>query len=222
MPERRQEPMLHVHLSEAQRRELEAVSRQATGRVALRAHMVLLSDRGYSVPEIAAIHACGVDVVRTWLHRYARHGVAGLQDHPRSGRPPQDRLAGPIVDAQASQSPRCSGPVPACWSVALLRAFLEQLAAAYPAGRLYLALDGAPAHTAKVVERWLAAHPRVIFLRLPTYAAHQENPVERIWGLMKDAVAADRLEGSITVLVVAARQVLTELAPYPVKLPLVA
>ncbi len=60
--------MLHVHLSEAQRRELEAVSRQATGRVALRAHMVLLSDRGYSVPEIAAIHACGVDVVRTWLH----------------------------------------------------------------------------------------------------------------------------------------------------------
>ena len=263
--------MLHVHLSEAQRRELEAVSRQATGRVALRAHMVLLSDRGYSVPEIAAIHACGVDVVRTWLHRYARHGVAGLQDHPRSGRPPQDRLAGPIVDAQASQSPRCSGPVPACWSVALLRAFLARrfrlvltrssvrrylhrmgwrwarprwaparkpdpeatakAAALAQAARaatqglahlLYLALDGAPAHTAKVVERWLAAHPRLIVLRLPPYAAHQEHPVERIWGLMQDAVAADRLEGSITVLVVAARQFFTELAPHPVKLPLVA
>ena len=339
--------MLHVHLSEAQRRELEAVSRQATGRVALRAHMVLLSDRGYSVPEIATIYACGVDVVRTWLHRYTRHGVAGLQDHPRSGRPPQDRLAGLIIDAQASQSPRCSGHVQACWSVALLRAFLarschlvlsrasvrralhrmgwrwarprlaptrklapeatakaaalaqaaraaaqglahllyldeserhllplvramwmkgqrvrvptpgtnarhaffgaleavsgrwvcadhdrklaihfvaflEQLAATYPTGRLYLALDGAPAHTAKVVERWLAAHPRLIVLRLPTYAAHQENPVERIWGLMKDAVAADRLEGSITVLVATARQFFTELAPYPVKLPLVA
>jgi transposase len=339
--------MLHVHVSDAQRRELEAVSRQATGRVALRAHMVLLADRGYSVPQIAMIHACGRDVVRTWLHRYERHGVAGLLDHPRSGRPPQDRLAGPIVDAQASQSPRCSGHVPACWSVALLRAFLarrfrlvlarssvrrylhrmgwrwarprlaparkpdpaaegkaaalaqatgaaaqgmahllyldeselhllplvramwmkgrrvriptpgtnarhaffgaldavsgrwvcadhdrklaihfvsflEQLAAAYPAGRLYLALDGASAHTAKVVERWLAAHPRVILLRLPTYAAHQENPVERIWGLMKDAVAADRLEGSIAVLVMAARQFFTELAPHPVKLPLVA
>src|SRR5258706_2511078 len=118
--------MLHVHLSEAQRRELEAVSRQATGRVALRAHMVLLSDRGYSVPEIATIYACGVDVVRTWLHRYTPHGVAGLQDHPRSGRPPQDRLAGLIIDAQASQSPRCSGHVQACWSVALLRAFLAR------------------------------------------------------------------------------------------------
>src|SRR5260370_8812680 len=99
---------------------------------------------------------------------------------------------------------------------------LEQLAAAYPAGRLYLALDGASAHTAKVVERWLAAHPRVILLRLPTYAAHQENPVERIWGLMKDAVAAARLEGSLAGLVMAARPCFTEIAPHPVKLPLVA
>jgi transposase len=115
-----------LHLSEAQRRELEAVSRQATGRVAWRAHLVLLSDRGYSVPEIATISACGVDVVRTWLHRYTRHGVAGWQEHPRSGRPPQDRLAGLIVAAQASPSPRCSGQVPAGWSVALLRALLAR------------------------------------------------------------------------------------------------
>ncbi len=85
-----------------------------------------------------------------------------------------------------------------------------------------MALDGAPAHTATVVERWLAAPPRLSVLRLPTYAAHQEHPVERIWGLMKDAVAADRLEGSITVLVATARQCFTELAPHPVKLPLVA
>ena len=118
--------MLHVHVSDAQRRELEAVSRQATGRVALRAHMVLLADRGYSVPQIAMIHACGRDVVRTWLHRYERHGVAGLLDHPRSGRPPQDRLAGPVVDAQASQSPRCSGHVQSSWSAARLAAFLAR------------------------------------------------------------------------------------------------
>ena len=339
--------MIRVHVSEAQRQELEAVSRQAIGRVALRAHMVLLSDRGYAVPQIATIHACGRDVVRTWLHRYAQHGVAGLQDQPRRGRPPKDQLAGPIVDVQASQSPRCSGHVQACWSVALLTAFLarrfrlplsrcsvrrylhhmgwrwarprlaparqrdpetvakgaalaaaaraaaqgvahllyldeselhllplvramwmkgrrvriptpgtnarhaffgaldaisgrwlwtdhdrklashfvafrEHLVTAYPTGVLYLAFDGAPAHTATVVERWLAAHPRVIALRLPTYAAHRDNPAERIWGLMKDAVAADRLEGSITELVLAARRFFTELAPHPVKLPLAA
>src|SRR4051794_35515124 len=100
--------MLYLHLTDAQRAELEAVSRQAVGRVALRAQMVLLSDRGHSVPQIAAIHRCGCDVVRTWLHRYQAAGTAGLADLPRSGRPPGDRLARPIVDAQASQSPRCA------------------------------------------------------------------------------------------------------------------
>src|SRR5262249_2150911 len=82
--------------------------------------------RGFTVPQIAAIHDCGEDVVRLWLHRYEQQGVVGLEDEPRSGRPPKDRLAGPIVDAQASQSPRCSGHVQACWSVALLAAFLAR------------------------------------------------------------------------------------------------
>ena len=48
------------------------------------------------------------------------------------------------------------------------------------------------------------AHPRVTLLRLPTYAAHDENPVERIWGLLKDAVPANRLAGSLDELVDAA------------------
>ena len=336
--------MVYLHLTEGQRDELNAVSRQAIGRVALRAHMVLLSDRGFTVPQIAAIHACGQDVVLTWLHRYERKGVSGLEDEPRSGRPPKDPLPGPIVDAQASQSPPCSGHVQCCWSVALLTAFLAQrfrlvlacasirrylhqmgwrwarprlaparkpdpeaetkrtaldqateqarqgvaylrsldesdlhllplirsmwmkgprrriptpgtnrrraffgaldaisghwffadqerklavhfvaflqrLAEAYPTGRVYLALDNAPTHTAKVVQRWLAAHPRVQALWLPRYAAHEVNPVERIWGLMKSAVAADRLAGSIEELTAAARRFFADLAPHPVKLP---
>jgi transposase len=70
--------MIYVSLTQAQREELTSLSRQAIGRVALRAHMVLLSDRGYSVPQIAAIHACGYDVVRTWLHRYQQEGAFGL------------------------------------------------------------------------------------------------------------------------------------------------
>jgi len=323
---------------------LQVVSRQAIGRVALRAHMVLLSDRGFTVPQIAAIHDCGEDVVRIWLHRYEREGVTGLEDEPRSGRPPRDPLAGSIVDAQASQSPPCSGHVQACWSVALLTAFLAQrfhlllscasvrralhqmgwrwarprlaparkpdqdaalktaalheapalarhglahllyldesdlhllpliramwmkgprrriptpgtnrrraffgaldaingqwffvdherklavhfvaflqrLVEAYPTGQVYLALDNAPTHTAKVVQRWLAAHPHVQALWLPRYAAHEVNPVERIWGLMKGAVAADRLAGSLEELAAAARRFFAEMAPHPVKLP---
>jgi hypothetical protein len=97
-------------------------------------------------------------------------------------------------------------------------AFLQRLLTRYPEGPLLLVLDQAPAHTAKVVQTWLKAHPRVTLLWLPKYAAHETNPAERIWGLMKSAVAADRLAGSIEALVVAARCFFAELAPHPVKL----
>ena len=335
--------MVHLELTNEQCRELHVLSRQAVGRVALRAQMVLLSGRGCPVPQIALIHDCGEDVVRIWLHRYQRLGVAGLYDLPKSGRPPKDRLAGPIVDAQASQSPRCSGHPHACWSVGRLACFLswrfhlrlsgasvrrylhrlgwrwarprlaparqrdpaavgklaaiqaaqeavargvghllyldetdrhllpvvramwmkgprvrvptpgqharhaffgaleatsgqwhwadhstkravhfvtflDQLTAAYPTEPLYVVLDNAPIHTAKVVHAWLDAHPRVQALWLPTYAAHQANPTERIWGMLKTAVAANRLAGNMDELVLAARQFFTELAPHPVQL----
>lgn len=339
--------MIHLHLTDDQRHELQQASRQAVGRVALRAQMVLLADRGYSVPQIATIHACGQDVVRTWLHRYTKEGVAGLEDEPRSGRPPKDPLAKEIVDTQASQSPVCSGHVQTCWTVATLTAFLatrfrlvlaratvrrhlkakgwrwarprlaparkqdpqaaekqaaldaalrrvaqgvghllyldecdlhllpvlramwmkgprvrvptpgtnakraffgaldavsghfhtadharklavnfvaflQQLAAAYPTGPLYLVMDNVQMHDAKVVRKWLAAHPRVQVLWLPKYAAHEANPAERIWGLMKDDVAANRLASSIDDLVEAARRFFRAMAPHPVALPSVA
>jgi transposase len=337
--------MLYIHLTDEQRAELEQVSRQAVGRVALRAQMVLLSDRGHPVPQIAAIQGCGQDVVRGWLHRYRDHGVAGLHDLPRSGRPPKDRLAGQIVDAQASQSPRCAGLVQSCWTVALLTAFLaarfglllstttvrrhlrgagwrwrrprlapasalphkrdpdaaakeaaiatalaearrgrgrllfldecdlhllpvlracwqkgprlrvptpgtnakraffgaldaasgachtadydrklavhfvaflQRLADTYPAERLVLVMDNVRMHDAKVVRQWLAAHPRVTVLWLPKYAAHDANPVERLWGLMKDDVAANRLAGTLAELTLAARRFCATLPPHPV------
>ena len=98
-------------------------------------------------------------------------------------------------------------------------AFLQRLTAAYPTGPLYLALENAPTHTAKIVGKWLAAHPRVQVIWLPKYAAHEVNPVECIWGLMKSAVAADRLAGSSEEVAAAARRFLADLAPHPVKLP---
>jgi transposase len=340
--------MVFVHLSDEQRQELRRVSRRAVGRVALRAQMVLLSDRGLSVPEIANIHDCGCDVVRNWLHRYERDGIAGLEDAPRSGRPPKDVLARHIVDAQASQSPPCSGHVQSCWTVALLTVFLamrfrldlacstvrrylketdwrwarprlapasvlrrrrdpqteeklaaieaaakvvaqgvgrllyldesdlhllpvvramwmkgarvrvptpgtnakraffgaldaasgafhwaerdrklaihfveflNQLASTYHNGPIFLVLDNVITHDARVVRAWLAANPRVHLLWLPKYAAHDANPVERIWGLMKAAVAANRLSGNIHELTGAAHRFFRELAPHPVHLP---
>ena len=97
-------------------------------------------------------------------------------------------------------------------------AFLTQVAAAYPEGRLLLALDNVRMHDAKVVRRWLSANPRVELLWLPTYAAHEVNPIERIWGLMKSAVAANRLMGSIEALTASAGRFFAALAPHPLLL----
>src|SRR5215469_4628141 len=155
--------MIYLHLTEDQRDELGVVSRQAIGRVALRAHLVLLSDRGYGVPQIAEIHACGQDVVRSWLHRYEQQGVAGLEDEPRSGRPPKDPLAGPIVDAQASQSPACSGQVQTCWTVCLLSAFVG--------ARFPLCLSCSSIRRLLHQHGWRWARPRLAPARKPDPAA---------------------------------------------------
>ena len=49
-------------LSDEQRQTLERVRRRAVGRVSQRAHMVLLSGRGFTVREIARVFDCGEDV----------------------------------------------------------------------------------------------------------------------------------------------------------------
>lgn len=292
--------------------------------------MVLLSARGYTVEQLVEIFGVGEDVVRKWLRRYEREGPLGLDDRPRPGRPPQERLARHIVDAQASNPPCNNGLVQGSWTVGLLTTFLaarfrlvlspssvrrylhqagwrwarprlapathaprgqrkedpaatlklallaqaiastatllyldecdlhllpviracwmkgprlrvptpgqnakralfgaldartghlhhlirprkraaqfveflDILAAAYPSGEVILALDNVITHDAKVVRAWSARpeHSRFRFLWLPKYSAHEHNPIERVWGLMKDAVAANRLHGSIDLL----------------------
>jgi hypothetical protein len=53
---------------------------------------------------------------------------------------------------------------------------------------------------------------------LPEYPAHEVNPIERLWGLMKGAVAANRLAGNLAVLVAPANRFLAEFEPHPVVL----
>jgi putative transposase len=80
-------------------------------------------------------------------------------------------------------------------------AFLEQLASAYSGRSLYLVLDNASIHKAKVVQSWVVDHPRVHLHYLPAYSGHKHNPVEKIWWRLKDQIAANRLHGSIDALV---------------------
>jgi transposase len=112
--------MLQLEVHDSECAELRQVARQAVGRVSERAHFVLLSVQGYAPPEIGRLLGYDVQTVRTWLTAYQRQGCAGLEDAPRSGRPPMDRHLTAVVQAQAGQPPPNFGYIQSCWTVALL------------------------------------------------------------------------------------------------------
>jgi transposase len=58
--------------------------------------------------------------------------------------------------------------------------FLRQLLRAYPARRIYLVVDNWGMHQAGVVREFLAHHPRLVFVFLPSYAPLL-NVIERLW-----------------------------------------
>lgn len=317
--------MIYVRpLTDDERRLLRHLARTEVGRVSERVRMVLLSDRRYAVPQIAAIFECDEATVRTWLDRFEREGVDGLRDRPRAGRPRKaDAAARDALDQALARAPAACGYLAGYWTVAMLVAhlaaaggrhlsastvrralralgfrwrrprhalrrdpdaaaklwalaaqiwhatagtvilcqdesdlhllpvlramwmrrgqqvriptpggnrkravwgaldpesgrwtyavtarkravefvaFLEQVLRAYPARPLLLIVDNASIHTAKLVQAWLADHPRLTLGYLPTYSGHQQNPVEKVWWRLKGQVAANRLHGSVEAL----------------------
>jgi transposase len=55
--------------------------------LAMRARIVLLAAEGHTNTQIAAHVGCSRQAVVRWRGRYARQGLGGLDDQPRSGRP---------------------------------------------------------------------------------------------------------------------------------------
>jgi transposase len=63
--------------------------------------------------------------------------------------------------------------------------FCEQLLAAYPTAPVVAVIcDNVIIHRSKLVQQWLAAHPRLRVLHGARYSPH-DNPVERVWGALK-------------------------------------
>ena len=56
-----------------------------------RAQMVLLAAQGLRNDQIGERLNCGREVVSQWRKRFFEHGIAGLEDRPRRGRPPAFR-----------------------------------------------------------------------------------------------------------------------------------
>ena len=70
--------------------------------------------------------------------------------------------------------------------------FLDQLAAAFPAGEVVVVLDNVGYHTSHEVRRWwVAHHDRIRPLWLPAYSP-ELNLIERVWRHLKDKLANHR------------------------------
>ncbi|MGC0397094.1 MULTISPECIES: IS630 family transposase [Bradyrhizobium] len=79
-----------VHLSRKDRKVLEACCRSPVTlqRDLKRARIVLLAADGRSTRSIAKEVGVQPRIVSLWRHRYADHGLEGLQDKPRPGKQP--------------------------------------------------------------------------------------------------------------------------------------
>lgn len=81
---------MRITVDEATHEELAALTRQQKAPVGLvrRARAILLLAAGESFAATARGVAMRVRHVRKWATRFLAAGLAGLQDKPRSGRPP--------------------------------------------------------------------------------------------------------------------------------------
>jgi transposase len=104
-----------------------ARSRTAPARLVDRARIVRSSRQGDTVAEIAETLVICQDTVRRWINRFDRHGVAGLADQPRAGRPPTYTAeeVGAVVAASLTK-PQDLGLPFACWTLDRLAAYLNE------------------------------------------------------------------------------------------------
>ena len=85
-------------------------SRTKATRIVERARGIHLASQGQRVPHIADALPVGAKLVRRWITRFNTHGLSGLQDQPRSGRPPRyTRDQGGMVVATALTNPKALG-----------------------------------------------------------------------------------------------------------------
>jgi transposase len=76
-----------LHADERQVLQKRAQARRVERRHQQRARVVLLAAQGWSNEQIAPHVGLNVNSVRKWRDRYARAGLAALEDEPRTGRP---------------------------------------------------------------------------------------------------------------------------------------
>ena len=113
--------------TDKEKTELRRMTRQEVGRVAMRANMILLSARGYTVQQIEEVHNTSKVTVYKWFDRFDEQGPQGLYDEPRSGRPPKvDETVKETLEEALSDSPTSQGYNFTVWTVALLGEYVKE------------------------------------------------------------------------------------------------
>ncbi len=143
-----------------------ASSARAEHRQVVRARILLAAAQGQANAVIAVDLGLHVDTVRKWRRRYAAHGLAGLKDLPRSGRPPT------FTPVQVAQVKALACTPPAQSDVPLARWSAAELATEA------VTQDMVESISAATIGRWLAKdaikpwqHRSWIFPRDPAFAA---------------------------------------------------
>jgi putative transposase len=103
---------------------------------------------------------------------------------------------------------------------ALFRDLRQAVEAAYPAAqyrRLYIVVDNYKIHKAKAVADWLAHHPRVTLLFVPTYCP-RANPIELAFGDVHDLCTRNHTRQRLPALVADVEDHLARNGPWKYKL----
>jgi hypothetical protein len=103
---------------------------------------------------------------------------------------------------------------------ALFRDLLVVIETRYPAEQytqISVVVDHDKIHQANAVEQWLAAHPRVTWLFLPTYCP-RVNPIERAFGDVHDSCMRHHRRKRLPDLVADVEDHLHRNGPWPYKL----
>jgi len=170
-----------VVLAACDRHRLKRLERSQTApyRQVLRAKIVLLAARPLPNAQIAARLGVTVDTARKWRGRLATHGLAGLKDRPRPGRPPR------FTPLQVAEVKALACQLPAEQGVPLSRWSCPELA------REAITRGITTAVSASTVARWLAEdaikpwqHRSWIFIRDPDFRAKASRVLDlyaRIW-----------------------------------------
>ena len=104
-----------------------AHSRTAPARLVERARIIWQAQQGRRVSAIAAALRLNHKTVRRWLQHFNEHGLAGLEDQPRTGRPATYTAAevGTVI-ALALTDPQQLGLPFGAWTLDRLAAYLHE------------------------------------------------------------------------------------------------